>query len=245
MASIEKSCTLLIFIDRTDVQQRDAAMWAAAAAAEAGNRAKSEFLAAMSHDLRTPLEVIRGLTELMLEDAGDAADTQRTADLEAIDSAGRRLLRLISDLLAVAKTATGRAELHIEVFDVEPLVREVAVAVAPVLEETRNRLTIDLANGIAPCATDRSKLRNVLVHLVTNLARLSADSAIRLTVLPRAAAGSRLQIRVVGDDLGGDTLDTGRLFETEVETTDQGLRKSASLLGITTSHRLCRSLGAT
>jgi len=72
--------------------------------------------------------------------------------------------------------------------------REVAVAVGPVLEETRNRLTIDVANGIAPCATDRSKVRQVLVHLVTNLARLSADSAIRLTVLPQAAAPGRRQL---------------------------------------------------
>lgn len=243
------SASMLICVDSTDVQQREAAMRAAAEAAEAGHRAKSEFLTAMSHDLRTPLDVVLGHAELLLEDARETGALDRTRDLQEIQSAGQRLLRLISDLLEVARTEAGTTALQIETFDVEPLLREIAVALRPDLEASRNRLVFEVAADLAPCRTDRTKLRRVLMNLVLNWSRLCMGTTIEVhagCALPpsdQANLVPRLQIRVTGDSLGIEPGEANDPLTPVPDAMDGRSRKGMVMQGFVASERVCRLLG--
>lgn len=237
--------SMLIYSDRTDEKQREAAMRAAAEAAEAGNRAKSQFLAAMSHDLRTPLNAILGHAELLLDAAKDRNNAQEILDVSNLMAGGRRLLRLISDLLDVARMEAGQAGLRLESFELEALVREVAVCVGPQLDESSARLNVDVANGIATCVTDRTKLRRVLTNLLTTCARVSTGGAIDLRAgTKRTETGEdRLQIQVIGDEIGIDSSRFARLLDPSAEPIDSVQRKGTLMMGFAISQQLCRLLG--
>jgi signal transduction histidine kinase len=97
-------------------EARDAALEA--------TRLKSEFLANMSHELRTPLNAIIGYSEILAEDAEDSGRKDELADLEKIRSAGKHLLALINDVLDLSKIEAGKMEVHLETFEVSPMLQE-------------------------------------------------------------------------------------------------------------------------
>ena len=78
----------------------------------------------MSHELRTPLNAIIGYSEILAEDAEDCGRKDELADLQKIRSAGKHLLALINDVLDLSKIEAGKAEVHLETFEVSPMLQE-------------------------------------------------------------------------------------------------------------------------
>lgn len=95
-------------------------------AAEAANHAKSTFLANMSHELRTPLNAIIGYGEMLTEEVEERSHHEFIPDLERIQTAGRHLLTLISDILDLSKIEAGRVELELETFELVPMIEEMS-----------------------------------------------------------------------------------------------------------------------
>src|SRR5947207_2983852 len=91
-------------------------------AAEEASRAKSTFLANMSHELRTPLNAIIGYSEMLEEETQDSGKSDSVQDLRKIQSAGKHLLALINDVLDLSKIEAGKMGLHLENFEVAPLI---------------------------------------------------------------------------------------------------------------------------
>src|ERR1700719_2687894 len=102
--------------------------------ADRANRAKSIFLAKMSHELRTPLNAVIGFSEILLDDVElDGRNSRKKTDLERINSAGKHLLSLVTDVLDLSKIESNHVELKIEKFDLSTVVREVVATVEPMV----------------------------------------------------------------------------------------------------------------
>lgn len=97
------------------------------------NRAKSVFLANMSHELRTPLNAIIGYSEMLQEELEDLDQNEFVPDLQKINSAGKHLLALISDILDLSKIEAGRMDLYLESFEVAPMLKDVVTTIQPLI----------------------------------------------------------------------------------------------------------------
>ena len=151
-------------------------------AAVAANTAKSQFLANMSHELRTPLNAIIGYSQLLSEDAEEAGLDDLVPDLQKIFEAGTHLLSLINDILDLSKIETGRMKLENDEIDIELLVENVASAAKPSIENNGNILEIECDRSAGIIHGDFKKVRQVLMHLLSNAAKFTKNGKVKLSV---------------------------------------------------------------
>jgi PAS domain S-box-containing protein len=138
----------------------------ARAAAEAASRAKSEFVAALNHELRTPLQAITGFTELLR--TLDLPPDRRQAALEHIGAATEHVLAMVDDLLDIAKIEADALPILIEPVELCGLLDEVLALLAPLAAEHHVTLKPADPAGRDAVLADRRRLRQVLINLVTN-----------------------------------------------------------------------------
>ena len=110
--------------------------------AESASSVKSDFLASMSHELRTPLNAIIGYSELLQEEISNAEQSEIVSDLQRIQTAGKHLLGLVSDVLDLSKIEAGKVIICPETFNVRQLMDEIAATAKPLLEKNHNSLSI-------------------------------------------------------------------------------------------------------
>ena len=151
-------------------------------AAVAANTAKSQFLANMSHELRTPLNAIIGYSQLLSDDAQEAELDDFVPDLQKIQEAGTHLLSLINDFLDFSKIEAGGMKLEINEIDIELLVENVASAAKPSIEKNGNVLEIECDRTAGIIHADLKKVRQVLMHLLSNAAKFTKNGKVKLSV---------------------------------------------------------------
>ena len=191
------------------VSQRTAELAVARDKAEEASRAKSAFLASMSHELRTPLNGVIGYTQLLDRDPrlqGDQRDR-----LHVIQRSGEHLLRMINDVLDLAKIEAGKLELHPAPLSLKDLFADLcpaheAVAAAKGLEFSR-RLDPGLPEWIEG---DAQKLRQLIDNLLGNALKFTASGSVRLEA--EAIAEGRLRIQIIDTGAGIAPADQARLF---------------------------------
>jgi PAS domain S-box-containing protein len=182
--------------------------------AEEANRAKSKFLASVSHELRTPLNAIIGYSELLGEEVQELGVAQLGNDLGRIQASGRLLLSLINDILDLSKIEAGKMEIHCETFPLAPLVQEAAATVGPLLEKNANRLAVEGAEEAGSMHTDRTKLMQMLLNLLSNACKFTREGTITFSVTREGADGDgRVVFRVRDTGIGMTEEQMGKLFQ--------------------------------
>jgi two-component system, sensor histidine kinase and response regulator len=150
--------------------------------AVSANVAKSEFLSAMSHELRTPLNGILGLAELLDLEIAEAGHTQYAESVKLIRRSGKLLLDLISELLDLGRIESGNMAMKLENVEVAGLIDNVTGLSRVLIDKSGNRLAVEIANDVVHVHCDRTRLQQVLLNLLGNAAKFTANGKIGLTV---------------------------------------------------------------
>jgi PAS domain S-box-containing protein len=214
------------------------------AAAEEANQAKSTFLAVMSHELRTPLNAIAGYAELLeLGIHGPVTDAQREM-LGRIARSQRHLLRLINEVLNLARIEAGHVEYTIEEVPVGELVAGVEPMVESLLQQKQLHFSADVRPGLAARA-DRDKCQQILLNLLGNAAKFTpAGGRVRIEAGTSGQLPERLYIRVHDTGIGIPEDKLEAVFQPFVQVDATRTRTAeGSGLGLAISRDLARGMG--
>ena len=182
-----------------------------AAALRQADRIKSEFLAAMSHDFRSPLTVVRGAVELLL---GERPGTLTSAQRELAESAERNVRRLedfTAQLLEMARLEEGQIALDKEEIDAIALVRDVVADHAVLAKQKRQWISLDVDPNPPRVVADRSKMQQALANLIVNAIRYAPQGTPILVAAHRRGDALRIEVRDHGPGIA--TEDRQRIFD--------------------------------
>ncbi len=190
--------------DVTAFKQQEAALEEARARAEAADKAKSEFVANISHELRTPINGIMGFIQLMLLD--ELSDKQRER-AEIVKSSSEHLLQLVNDLLDLSRIASNSVVLTPEEFDLADLVEETVGLLQPLADQKGLELRTDIAlcDG-ATVRADRARVRQILFNLVGNGINYTDDGAVTIA-LNAQESGIVFEVSDTGPGIPQDKLE--------------------------------------
>ncbi|MGD1698734.1 ATP-binding protein [Dapis sp. BLCC M229] len=229
--------------------------------AEAANRSKSAFLATMSHELRTPLNAIIGYSDLLYEDAVEAGYEDFVSDLERIKLAGTHLLEMISDILDISKIEAGQVTLYLESIEVKKLVEDVVGTAKNLTEKNRNKFKLVLGKNLGNMYADMPKVRQVLINLLGNAAKFTADGVITLSVEKVKNSKSKnhqnqnsgllnneqnyIVFRVIDTGIGMTEEQLKHIFKPFTQADASTTRRYGGTgLGLAICQRLCERMGA-
>ncbi len=182
-----------------------------AAALRQADRIKSEFLAAMSHDFRSPLTVVRGAVELLL---GERPGSLTTAQRELAESAERNVRRLedfTAQLLEMARLEEGQIALDKEEIDAIALVRDVVADHAILAKQKRQWISLDVDPDPPHVVADRSKMHQALANLIVNAIRYAPQGTPILVAAHRRGDELRIEVRDHGPGIAAE--DRQRIFD--------------------------------
>jgi PAS domain S-box-containing protein len=218
---------------------------AAIDASQDASRTKSAFLANMSHELRTPLNAIIGYSEMLQEELTERGLQDLHSDLHKIHGAGRHLLRLINDILDISKIEAGRMDLFPESFDVAWLVKEVAATIEPMVVRKELRLEVRCPADVGQMRADPTRLRQVLLNLLSNAAKFTERGGMSMDVEKVALGGAPwIRFRVIDSGIGMTIDQLGKLFQAFSQVDPSSTRRYGGTgLGLAISRQLCQKMG--
>ena len=206
---------------------------------EEANRAKSRFLANVTHDLRTPLNAIIGYSDLLRDQAEERGLADFTEDLGRIRRAAEHQLALVNDVLDLAKVEAGRLDVTAEDVDVGRFLSDVLATVGPMVRKNGNRLEAEGLDGAGTLRTDATRLRQILLNLLSNAARHTRDGVVRVAV-SREEGDVVFRVHDTGAGIPPEKI--GVLFQAFSQAHDDGTAGGTGL-GLAISRQLALLLG--
>ncbi|MCP4110965.1 MAG: response regulator [Desulfobacteraceae bacterium] len=209
--------------------------------ADAANRAKSEFLANMSHELRTPLNAVTGFCELL---SSLVSDKKQKSYLNAIKTAGKSLLTLITDILDLSEIEAGMMEIHLEPVNPQIIFNEIEHIFRLKITDKNLQFITEIDKELPTALIlDETRLRQILLNLVGNAVKFTEQGHIRLSVKKIYKTGDKssidLIISVEDTGIGIPEQDQATIFESFKQQYGHDAKKFGGTgLGLSISKRL-------
>jgi signal transduction histidine kinase len=209
---------------------------------EQASAAKSQFLANVSHELRTPLNAIMGYTHLLLEGVSGELTQPQQDKLSRVDANARHLLAVINDLLDIARIESGKMPVQIERIRLPELIEEVMAEIEPVIAGTRLGVSRDLAPDLPEIETDRLKVKQIVLNLLSNALKFTSVGSIGIR-LDHAPAADEIAIAVTDTGIGIAEENQTTIFEAfEQANSSYAQRQGGTGLGLSICRRLAHIL---
>jgi PAS domain S-box-containing protein len=205
------------------------------------SRTKSVFLGQMSHELRTPLNHIKGYADLLSEELEERGLSDLLPDVGKVVAASDRLLAIIGDVLDLTEIETSRLQLRRDPFPLRPLIEEVSTEITPLMRKNGNMLEVKCADESGTMTSDRGRVRQILLNLLTNAARFTTRGRVDLE-LTREDGWIVLRVRDTGIGLAPET--AARIFRPFMQADGSTTRRhDGTGLGLAVTRSICQLMG--
>ncbi|SDI98717.1 PAS domain-containing hybrid sensor histidine kinase/response regulator [Lutimaribacter saemankumensis] len=229
--------------DITERRETEASLVEARDKALAGERAKAEFLAVMSHEMRTPLNGLLGTLSLLRDTRLDA---QQKTYVNNMSASGQLLMHHVNDVLEISKFEAGKILIANTAFNPDSLLHELIEGQRSVAEANSNQLGYEWLSDPVPAMNgDPVRLRQVLLNLISNAIKFTRNGSVSLECeVLEIGDGEALEFRVVDTGIGIPEAELDRIFG-DFETLDStyGRRAEGTGLGLGISRRLTEAMG--
>src|SRR5262249_52156798 len=180
---------------------------------EQASQPKSQSLANMSHEFRTPLNAILGYTSMLLEGMSGELNGGQSKSLQRVDSNGKHLLAIINDILDISRIEAGRMPLHLSQFRLAALVGEVVAELEPVIQARRRvKVASSVAPNVPPITSDRAKVKQIVLNLLTNALKFTPAGKVTVEASYDARART-VSVAVADTGIGIAEKDQALVFE--------------------------------
>ena len=231
--------------DVTEQKAMDAKLLDALGRAEAGNRAKNEFLAVLSHELRTPLNGVLGCAALL---ADSPLDEEQADYARMILQSGNHLLAVVNDILDFSSIERGTMALKSAPVVMADLVESSCQPFRQALEDKRLQFRCEIDGGVpGQIIGDAQRIRQILINLLANAVKFTAKGTVVLRLAPATRAGTAmLDFTVEDTGIGISPAQLGLLFNPFAQV-DSTLSRpfEGTGLGLAISSRLAEAMGGT
>ena len=218
----------------------------ASAVAEAASQAKSRFLANMSHEVRTPLNGIVGLAELL---ATSGLDQGQLHQVQLLQQSAEHLTTIVDEILDLSRVEAGKIELDEIEFDVASLLERTEALIRPAAERAGLRFSVEVAPDFPQrMIADPVRVRQVLLNLLSNAVKFTKQGHVALRARREAAvdSGDRIELcfEVADSGIGISETDTARIFDVFTQADESIARRFGGTgLGLTICRRLSELMG--
>jgi len=232
--------------DISDRKRYEEAILSARDAAEAASRAKSDFLSRMSHELRTPLNSVIGFARVLRKKGAGQFAADDLTYLDRIQANGEHLLKLVNDILDVARIEAGRVTVESSAVRLDDLVREIVEQLEGQPRAASVALRAEVPSTPVVVETDGRLLRQVLINLAGNALRFTHEGQVVVALVVDSATGRPRRIDVSDSGIG-IPLDRQRAIFEPFEQADSTTSRAygGTGLGLSIARSLCEALGYT